>query len=284
MRSYITLTGGFYDVWEVFLRICQAAIVDSDVVEDEMARYGQIKGLSVITLQEGKKIGSVDDLILDPDRRQVRWLRLQGAALFGEKSYVPAEAVRGIGKDAITVRSEADVKKGKDMPEMRDQGDRKRLVSGNRVLSEDGKLLGTVSDYEFAPDSFALTGLVLNQGSPLSPHEITIAADRVKTIGPDVIIVADEAAGEVARAAAQKESEERADREAGGRYTEDEPRSRYAGEQPPVPADERTPASYPDDEPPVHYAGEEPATPGERTPASYADDQADLRPPDETGR
>ena len=36
-----------------------------------MVRYEQVKGLKVVTINEGKEIGKVDDLFVDPDMRQV---------------------------------------------------------------------------------------------------------------------------------------------------------------------------------------------------------------------
>src|SRR5512134_2389145 len=77
-----------------------------------MASYNKVKGLSIITLQEGKKIGVVDDLLVDPDRGRVRWLRVQGqdTRLFGGQSrWVPIEAVHAVGDNAVTIDSEAHV-------------------------------------------------------------------------------------------------------------------------------------------------------------------------------
>ena len=44
-----------------------------------MASYELVKGLPVITMAEGKQIGKIDDLIIDPERKAVSWLRLHAA-------------------------------------------------------------------------------------------------------------------------------------------------------------------------------------------------------------
>ena len=74
-----------------------------------MARYEFMKGLPVITMAEGKQIGKIDDLIVEPERKAVSWLRLHsGGMLGGERLWVSTEAVHGIGADAVTINAEAD--------------------------------------------------------------------------------------------------------------------------------------------------------------------------------
>ena len=74
-----------------------------------MARYEFVKGLPVITMAEGKQIGKIDDLIVDPERKAVSWLRLHsGGMLGGERLWVSTEAVHGVGEDAVTINAEAD--------------------------------------------------------------------------------------------------------------------------------------------------------------------------------
>ena len=38
-----------------------------------MSRYEFMKGLPVITMAEGKQVGKVDDLVVDPGRKAVSW-------------------------------------------------------------------------------------------------------------------------------------------------------------------------------------------------------------------
>ena len=74
-----------------------------------MVRYEFVKGLPVITMAEGKQIGKIDDLIVDPERKAVSWLRLHsGGMLGGERLWVSTEAVHGVGADAVTINAEAD--------------------------------------------------------------------------------------------------------------------------------------------------------------------------------
>ena len=178
-----------------------------------MARYEFMKGLPVITMAEGKQVGKVDDLVVDPESKAVRWLRIhRGGMLSAERLWVSVDAVHGLGEDALTINAEADLRAPADAPEAGALLKAKRRVIGNKVMTEDGQRLGEVRDYEFAPDTFVLTSLSVPKsvnvvGSSLTiPADkaltLTIPADRVITIGEDMIVVA---------SAAMTGSEEKAD-------------------------------------------------------------------------
>jgi sporulation protein YlmC with PRC-barrel domain len=158
-----------------------------------MARYEFVKGLPVITMAEGKQVGKIDDLVVDPERKAVSWLRLHSggmALLGGERLWVRAEAVHGVGEHAITINAEADAVSPADAPEALAMVKTKRGIIGNKVITENGERLGEVRDFEFNPDTFALTSLSVPPGMNVVGDILTIAGDQVLTIGEDVIVVA----------------------------------------------------------------------------------------------
>ncbi len=161
-----------------------------------MARYEFVKGLPVITMAEGKQVGKVDDLIVDPKRKAVSWLRLHSGGmglLGGERLWVPAEAVHGVGEDAVTIRAEGDARTPAEAPEALALVKARRGIIGNKVMTENGERLGEVRDYEFNADTFALTSLSVPPGMNVVGEILTIAGDKVLTIGEDVIVVAADA-------------------------------------------------------------------------------------------
>ena len=156
-----------------------------------MASYEFVKGLPVITMAEGKQIGKVDDLVIDPERKAVGWLRLHsGGMLGGERLWVSTEAVHGIGADAVTINAEADARAPADAPDALALVKAKRGVIGNTVITEDGERVGEVRDYEFDPDTFALTSLSVPPGMNVVGDILMIPGDKVLTIGKDMIVVA----------------------------------------------------------------------------------------------
>ena len=158
-----------------------------------MARYEFMKGLPVITMAEGKQIGKIDDLVIDPERKAVGWLRLHSGGmgmLGGERLWVPTAAVHGVGEDAVTINAEADARTPADAPEAVALVKAKRGVIGSKVLTENGEHVGEVRDYEFDPITFALTSLSVPPAMNAVGEILTIAGDKVLTIGEDMIVVA----------------------------------------------------------------------------------------------
>ena len=161
-----------------------------------MVNYEFMKGLPVITMAEGRQVGKVDDMIVDPERKAVTWLRLHSGGigmLGGERLWVPVEAVHGVGEDAVTINAEADARAPADAPEALAVSKTKRGTIGNKVITENGGRLGEVHGYEFDPDTFALTSLSVQPGMDVGGDFLTIAGDKILTIGEDVIVVATDA-------------------------------------------------------------------------------------------
>jgi uncharacterized protein YrrD len=158
-----------------------------------MSRYQEVKGLAVISLAEGAQIGKVDEVVVDPDRKVVCWLRLHSGGLLGDRTWVPVEAVYGVGTDAVTIRAQEAVRAQNEAPEADAIIQSRRVVIGSPAVTETGQRLGVVRDYEFAPDNFRLTYLHIPPGMDILGQHVNIDAEKVQTIGPDVIVVRDDA-------------------------------------------------------------------------------------------
>lgn len=154
-----------------------------------MSRYERTKGLRVVTTKEGNEAGKVDDLVVDPDQKKVSWLRLHSGGLFGNRQWVPVEAVHSVGDDVVTINSEADLLVAPNAPEAEALVSAQRGLIGNKVVTEGGERLGEIVDYEFTPDTFALTNLFVSPSMNLFGRLLTIPADQVLTIGQDAVIV-----------------------------------------------------------------------------------------------
>ena len=61
------------------------------------------------------------------------------------------------------------------------------------MITESGERVGEVRDYEFDPDTFALTSLSVPPGMNVVGEILTIPGAKVLTIGEDVIVVASDA-------------------------------------------------------------------------------------------
>lgn len=154
-----------------------------------MAWRKEIRGMPVVSVGEGKDLGRVDALLVDPDEARVRWLRLGKGGFFGETRVIAVGAIEAIGENAITVDSEASATRIEEVAEAQELARDKRRLVGNRVLTEKGRLLGEIHDYELDEDTFRIIQYEIGKGDLLGAQPRYIAAERVRTIGPDAVLV-----------------------------------------------------------------------------------------------
>ncbi len=153
-----------------------------------MARYSKVRGKSVMTATEGKNVGKVDHLLVDPDQKKVIWVKIDNPGLFTGHRWASASAVRTFGEDRVLVNTEADLRDESAVPDIAVIQKAKRDMVGKRVVTSEGKYIGDVQDFEFDPPSLAVTGIMVSYGGLLDKkYHFTI--DQVETIGVDAVIV-----------------------------------------------------------------------------------------------
>lgn len=74
-------------------------------------------GLKVVTLNKGKNIHDVDEIVYDPHDHLVKALVVDEGGWFSDASVLLFEDVQSIGKDAVVIESDELVKKASDVHE-----------------------------------------------------------------------------------------------------------------------------------------------------------------------
>lgn len=159
-----------------------------------MRKRKELQGLAVVDVGGGTKLGSVEDLIVSPDDGRILGFTLAGGMLGGRpRTFVDVADVHAIGTDAITVDGD-NVARGKDelSDTMREARESNRSLVGNKVITENGTLVGTVSDYFVDEAGRRVTGLAIGGG--LLSSADALSADRIRSVGPDAIVVSEEGA------------------------------------------------------------------------------------------
>src|SRR6266540_3478254 len=143
-----------------------------------MIRAHELEGRAVVDVDAAEKIGKIDEVILDPDAGQVAAFAVsRGEKLLGGGGHVtvPAWSVQAIGPDALTVRHTAvlgdDAHRFEGLPRLSD-------VVGRKVVTQSGKLLGTVEDVLINADDARIVGYVLDeQPGPMRKLEALFSGD-----------------------------------------------------------------------------------------------------------
>lgn len=156
-----------------------------------MRKGRELRGLAVVDVGSGRKLGTVEELVISPDDGAILAVAIGGGMFGGGKSYVDIADVRSIGADAVTVDGENVARPEGEVSEpIRDADRSARTLVNNKVVTEGGAFLGTVHDYFIDEESRRVTGLTIGGG--LLSGEDGLAADRIRSVGPDAVIVSDE--------------------------------------------------------------------------------------------
>jgi sporulation protein YlmC with PRC-barrel domain len=142
-----------------------------------MVRATELAGRAVIDIDAAEKVGTLDKLILDPDGRRVAGFVVtrsgSGFPHSKDQVLIPAASVRAIGPDAITIKQSTvgvnDVGRLESLPRGSD-------LIGRKIVSEDGRFLGKVSDVLIDRTDGRIVGYLL------SDHT---AGKRLEEMGKD---------------------------------------------------------------------------------------------------
>jgi len=152
------------------------------------------RGTAVISLADGKKLGSVDRVLLDPVHKEiVGFTFVHGGGLFGGKTSALIEItdVHAFGPDPVMVRDASVVHS-----DLAVSGKCDGLVDledllKREVVSDGGAILGKVASIRFGEQSHQLEALEVAADAPEGRREI--AGDTVMSIGEELVVVADAA-------------------------------------------------------------------------------------------
>lgn len=151
----------------------------------------ELIGLPVITFSDGRKLGTIKDILVDPDQNRVIALLIDSGGWFSSAKVIPWTSIRTVGPDSIIIPDATAVIPANTDSYIRRIMDSKNVLSGTRVYTEDGRDLGTIGDM-FLDDSsgqvegYEVSGGLLNstlKGKKFMPAPATI------TVGKDVAFV-----------------------------------------------------------------------------------------------
>jgi uncharacterized protein YrrD len=148
-------------------------------------------GKAIVSIQEGRKIGSVADIVIDGDTLQVAAIITSKGTLFNrELEAILAEEIKVWGEDVILVAM-PDVIRHENQIEGRERWlNLNDSIRGRYVVSVDGTRVGQIGDVIIDTNG-RLTGYELSQvfiEGPVADHK-KISADATHSLGKDVLVV-----------------------------------------------------------------------------------------------
>jgi len=159
----------------------------------------QLIGLPLINIKDGKTLGQIKRIVVDPHSKCVNGFIVATGKLLKENKAITLDNIYSIGDDAVTTRDETALLKVGQIPAIKEHHKNNITIKGKTILSERGNLIGTVSEYSINTESGTIEALIAT-GKPIKRsqrHSLTIPSDHVLTIGQDAVIVAETVANTV---------------------------------------------------------------------------------------
>ncbi len=157
--------------------------------------FDDIKGRAVITIDEGERVGSIADAVLDfGQRRVIAFTVTSGGIIGGSKHTLDIAAIHKVGPDAITVLQSTALREGDDVA---DGLTRLSDLRQRNIITESGQEIGRVSDVQLDEATYDVLALETKSGSRLLPmvgNRGTVPVSEVVSFGGDVVTVRDSAA------------------------------------------------------------------------------------------
>lgn len=164
--------------------------------DPNVRKWNELRGLAVVALDTGEKLGTVEDFYFEPEENSVRGFRVK-TGLFGSKA-LPTSAISSIGRDAVVTQNaemvidERHDKRLHAIPLGRD------LLS-YKVMGESGTVVGSIGNVLIntnPPNALEVVGFELSKslGERISGHYQTFSSKEVTRYGHDVIVIHDQVA------------------------------------------------------------------------------------------
>ncbi|NPV28818.1 MAG: photosystem reaction center subunit H [Firmicutes bacterium] len=155
-----------------------------------MRKGRQFLSLPVVTLEEGKEIGRIRGLVINPKTVEVAALIVQQSGFFSEQKVIPYPRVASVGNNALTIQKIASAEKITSLPEILNLVKEQVKLRGARVITEGGTALGYVEEFFVDPGTGKITAFeVGGRFGEFLKGKGVLPAGEVRTIGRDVLVV-----------------------------------------------------------------------------------------------
>jgi len=129
-----------------------------------MRKGSDIIGKTVIAFDAGKRTARVQDLIFDQNTNELLGVLVKEAGLFRSAKVVPLNAISAFGTDTLIIPSKEAIISAKHDERIYRVLDRDLILKGTRIVTTDGRYLGSVVDLFFDEQTGAIEGYETSGG------------------------------------------------------------------------------------------------------------------------
>jgi uncharacterized protein YrrD len=162
-----------------------------------MRRVSEYVGKPIVSADTGEKVGTVADVLVDAHAARIIGVIIGGGILSSEH-VLPYSDVQTLGSDAVVARSREHVMSARAWHESANDAARSSTFKNKRVITVTGRELGVVRDLYVNEHTGIIEAYdVAGPGfMKLVTRRNVLPGSAAVTVGPDALIVSEEAARE----------------------------------------------------------------------------------------
>lgn len=148
--------------------------------------------MPVFSINEAEAIGVVKNIIIDPVEKCLLALAVDKRGWYHDVRVIPAAKIRSIGEDVINIDEKQSAKRTVNLPRIVEYMHKPCELVGNRIISDNGQMLGRVERFFIARDTGRISRLDVSSGglfAGLVSGRVTVPASFIITIGADAVVV-----------------------------------------------------------------------------------------------
>ncbi len=152
-------------------------------------------GMPIYSVQKGKRIGSVKDVVYDGEHSRLLALTLEEPGLISpDRRILPYERIKSIGRDAIMIENEGILITEKEAGEDIRRLPQKGSLPGKKVITQSGNYLGTITDVLIDRSTGKSISYEVSGGitKDIGAGRGYVATPESVLVGEDAMIVPDE--------------------------------------------------------------------------------------------
>lgn len=156
-----------------------------------LVKANNVIGLKVVTLETGKEVTKIEDVVYDPRDNMVKALVIDEGGWFSDAKVILFEDIKSIGEDAVIIESEERVRTASEVSSrVANIAREEQNLTKTKIITEEGDELGSVSDIIFDSKTGKVEEFEVSQGAQnLASGKKTIRVNNIITVGEDATIV-----------------------------------------------------------------------------------------------
>ncbi|MFV2048961.1 PRC-barrel domain-containing protein [Metabacillus sp. YM-086] len=145
-----------------------------------MKKAKELLHLPIISISEGKQLGIIKDLIINPDEKSVNYLILGQDDWHGGLNALSYDKVVGVGDSAVMIEQKNSIIGLDDIPFI----NKMVPLIGSQVITRGGEHSGVISDYYFNEENGHLESLLIHSAN----NKFFLPIENVLYLGKERVI------------------------------------------------------------------------------------------------